>query len=85
MHVQYEILLVRTSTHVFSVLIYVLTHVLVHQEFPTPDVLSGMYLQKEFRPDLIELLLSHLTPERVRYALHFTHYLKYSVNCADSL
>lgn len=35
-------------------------------EFPTADVLSGPYLQKEFRPALIELLLSHLTPQRVR-------------------
>ena len=60
-------------------------YVLARQEFPTPDVLSGMYLQKEFRSDLIELLLSHLTPERVRYTLHLTHYLKYSVHFGGSL
>ncbi|XP_077991993.1 insulin-degrading enzyme-like isoform X2 [Glandiceps talaboti] len=38
-------------------------------EFPCQQVLSGGYLMKEFRPDLIEMLLSKLIPEKIRIAV----------------
>ncbi|KAL4720112.1 hypothetical protein ACJJTC_008155 [Scirpophaga incertulas] len=38
-------------------------------EFPMEDVLSAYYLMTEWRPDIIEELLSLLTPENVRVAV----------------
>ncbi|RVE50691.1 hypothetical protein evm_004601 [Chilo suppressalis] len=41
-------------------------HVHLLQEFPMEDVLSAYYLLSEWRPDLIEELLSLLVPDNVR-------------------
>ncbi|XP_022689260.1 insulin-degrading enzyme-like [Varroa jacobsoni] len=35
-------------------------------KYPWKDVMSGPYIYQEFRPDLIEQLLSYLVPEKVR-------------------
>ncbi|XP_006823135.2 insulin-degrading enzyme-like [Saccoglossus kowalevskii] len=38
-------------------------------DFPIPEVLSSGYLIKEFRPDLIEMLMNQLVPDRIRIAV----------------
>ncbi|XP_039761918.1 insulin-degrading enzyme [Pararge aegeria] len=44
----------------------VVGHVHLLQEFPMQDILSTYYLLSDWRPDLIEELLSLLTPDNVR-------------------
>ncbi|XP_072026752.1 insulin-degrading enzyme-like [Amphiura filiformis] len=41
---------------------------LIH-EFPLKEVLSAPYTMPDFKPELIELVLSHLTPENLRVAV----------------
>ncbi|PVD29637.1 hypothetical protein C0Q70_08892 [Pomacea canaliculata] len=38
----------------------------VLHEYPIPEMLSAPYLFNEFRPDLINMVLDHLTPDRMR-------------------
>jgi insulysin len=38
-------------------------------DFPVEDVISGSYILYEFRPDLIEDVISRLTPDNVRIAV----------------
>ncbi|XP_068625858.1 insulin-degrading enzyme [Battus philenor] len=45
---------------------FVVGHVHLLQEFPMEDILSAYYLMSEWRPELINDLLSRLVPENVR-------------------
>ncbi|XP_026744064.1 insulin-degrading enzyme [Trichoplusia ni] len=47
----------------------VVGHVHLLQEFPMEDVLSAYYLMTEWKPELIDYLLTLLTPENVRIGI----------------
>ncbi|XP_022094344.1 insulin-degrading enzyme-like [Acanthaster planci] len=42
---------------------------MLHQDYPVEEVLSAPYMMPDFRPDLIGMVLSHLTPENTRVAV----------------
>ncbi|XP_012261292.2 insulin-degrading enzyme isoform X2 [Athalia rosae] len=44
------------------------------QEYPIPEVLTGPQLVKEWRPDLLEMVMGYLTPENVRISVMAQQY-----------
>ncbi|XP_038070879.1 insulin-degrading enzyme-like [Patiria miniata] len=39
---------------------------MLHQDYPVEEVLSAPFMMSDFRPDLIDMVLSQLTPENIR-------------------